>query len=149
MGVKGMYSKNDEFKKSVGLLFYYSKVSLRFRGHIKIQILFIPIMPTIYSIKNKNVWPLFDLPYSIQPEDEIYGSAVLWIQIHSDLDPGCCPNLDPDPYPGLYSMHYPFWKKKIKIILEKKNSFEKRIFFNNYKNKMSPTEICLLSWDSE
>ena len=81
MGVKGMYSKNDEFKKSVGLLFYYSKVSLHFRGHIKIQILFIPIMPTIYSIKNKNVWPLFDLPYSIQPEDEIYGSKYIWIWI--------------------------------------------------------------------
>ena len=61
MGVKGMYSKNDEFKKSVGLLFYYSKVSLRFRGHIKIQILFIPIMSTIhilYSIKNKKMFDL-------------------------------------------------------------------------------------------
>ena len=50
--------------------------------------------------------------------------ALLWIQIHwnFDPDPGFWPNLDP----GLYI--HQFWTKKLKMILEKKNSLKKYIF---------------------
>ena len=49
-------------------------------------------------------------------------------------------NLDPEPDPGLYNQ---FWKKKIKIILEKNNFLWKkhRYIFLNCKNKLSPKEI--------
>ena len=50
-----------------------------------------------------------------------------------DPDPGFWPNLDPGPDPGLYNQ---FWKKKFKIILEKKNFLWNKYIFLNYKNKL-------------
>ena len=69
--------------------------------------------------------------------------------LNLDPDPRLWPNLDPYPDPGLYNQ---FWGKKFKIILDKKNFLKnlKHIFFDNYKNKMSPkgifTQLSLWMW---
>ena len=67
-----------------------------------------------------------------------------------DPDPGFLPNLDlvPDPDPGPDPdprLCCQFWKKKLKIILEKSNFLYKSTFV---KNKMLPKEI-LVRWVTE
>ena len=78
-----------------------------------------------------------------------------WLLLHSVVDPntlnldpdtGFWFNLDPDPDPSpdpdlRLLVYYTFWKKKLKLILEKKLIIKKEYFLKNYKKKMSHKEM--------
>ena len=66
--------------------------------------------------------------------------------LNLDPDTGFWTNLDPDPGPdsdpGLY---YQFWMKKLKIILEKKMSYNKSVFLTTIRTKCQVRKF-LLNW---